>query len=797
MLVLGRCLFPPMKPFARCIPSSVFRARSLLRCKDDQFKVYAVCPQCSTIYEPGICIITNTDGTKESKLCTRVEYPCHPWSSYRTECRTAIMKPVRSRTGNIFYHPIRSYCFLSILTSLSRIMPRIRAHLNSWAKTPSVNNGSSSRKMYDIYDGRVWELVKQMTSDNPDTLCLSLTLNVDWFQPYDHITESIGAMYIAINNLPRHMRFKQHNIIIVGLIPGPKEPENMNSILGPLVDELKQLSVGVQINGENIQAILSCTANDIPASRKLCGFAGHSSRLACNKCYKVFPTEKFGEKPDFSGYNCESWPPRSDSDVKKGGLQYLQAKTKSEKESIVRQHGCRYSVLQDLPYFSVVRNTIIDPMHNLYLGTAKHVFKTWVKNDLITAENFYKIQEMVDSSFTPRDIGRIPRKIRSGFSSFTADQWRIWTLIFSMICLQNVLPSPELECWRQYVIACALISSKSISEGSVTTAHDYIVRFCKLSSMLYGKEFCTVNMHLHCHLRDIILDYGPIHSFWLFSFERYNGILGNIPNNHRSITMQLMRKFTQYNHLAGLHDKLPPDLKDEISPYLRYANNTGAVGKTLNPVSITIALSSKIDGNPFDGSISWDKADYEKLCPPIKETVLTAHELQVLKQMYSCLYSSGHVQEINRIVVSANRAICGNLVFSTSAVSSSSAAMSLWGKSVSELKLYYGDVHSLFQSTVKITTEGSQHTKTHLICMVQWLKPHPISNAIGFPWKLFYQDYEPLSEVSFIPLSRIYSRCAKVVYTIPHQQHEGDKVVALSPVDFTCADFVCKYMIRS
>ncbi len=45
-----------------------------------------------------------------------------------------------------------------------------------------------------------------------------------------------------------------------------------------------------------------------------------SSRQACNKCTKVFPTEKFGDKPDFSGYDCERWCPRLDSDVKDGGL---------------------------------------------------------------------------------------------------------------------------------------------------------------------------------------------------------------------------------------------------------------------------------------------------------------------------------------------------------------------------------------------------------------------------------------------------------------------------------------------
>ena len=37
------------------------------------------------------------------------------------------------------------------------------------------------------------------------------------------------------------------------------------------------------------------------------------------------------------------------------------------------QLGCRYSVLVDLPYFDPIRMLLIDPMHNLYMGTAKHI----------------------------------------------------------------------------------------------------------------------------------------------------------------------------------------------------------------------------------------------------------------------------------------------------------------------------------------------------------------------------------------------------------------------------------------
>ncbi len=158
---------------------------------------------------------------------------------------------------------------------------------------------------------------------------------------------------------------------------------------------------------------------------------------------------------------------------------------------------------------------------------------------LVTEDKFTDKQCLCDSIRFPRDVGRIPRKIKSGFSEFTADQWRLWTLLFSSLCLHQILPSEHFSCWQQFAIACSLLTNKVLTVDSVNLAHDYIVRFCQLSTILYGKAFATLNVHLHCHLKDCILDYGPVHSFWLFSFERYNGILGDIHTNHRAITTQL------------------------------------------------------------------------------------------------------------------------------------------------------------------------------------------------------------------------------------------------------------------
>ena len=74
--------------------------------------------------------------------------------------------------------------------------------------------------MSDVYDGRVW---KSINGEDflADRYTLGLLINVDWFQPYKHISYSVGA----ILNFPRQIRNHRENTIVVGIIPGPNEPK--------------------------------------------------------------------------------------------------------------------------------------------------------------------------------------------------------------------------------------------------------------------------------------------------------------------------------------------------------------------------------------------------------------------------------------------------------------------------------------------------------------------------------------------------------------------------------------------
>ena len=135
---------------------------------------------------------------------------------------------------------------------------------------------------------------------------------------YNKTARSVSGGFKGVMNLPRSERFKQENVILVGIIPPfEHEPSTLNPFLRPLVDELKEFwESGVRLNTAETQQYkplfklaLMCVACDIPAARKCCGFKGHSANYGCSRCKKMFPGD-FGKK-DFSGFDRSQWPPRT------------------------------------------------------------------------------------------------------------------------------------------------------------------------------------------------------------------------------------------------------------------------------------------------------------------------------------------------------------------------------------------------------------------------------------------------------------------------------------------------------
>ena len=164
------------------------------------------------------------------------EFPRHPHLYMRQACGKQLLKTVELSSGKRTLCPYMSYCYLSLKYSIESLLsnPNTCQSCGNWALRIDTKN------LQDVYDGAIWKSFlycngKPLLSD---LNTVELTMNIDWFQPFKHSTYSLGAIYITILNLPRDMRYKRENVILCGLIPGPKEPHNVKAFLKPLVTEL-------------------------------------------------------------------------------------------------------------------------------------------------------------------------------------------------------------------------------------------------------------------------------------------------------------------------------------------------------------------------------------------------------------------------------------------------------------------------------------------------------------------------------------------------------------------------------
>lgn len=155
-------------------------------------------------------------------------------------------------------------------------------------------------------------------------------------------------------------------------------------------------------------------------------------------------------------------------------------------------------------------------MHNLFLGTAKNITTLWKNNKVLSDSDFSSIQETVNLISVPAQIGRLPGKIASGFAGFTAEQWMVWTIVFSPYVLKNFLPADHYSMWCMFSFSCSLLCRPFIHQAELLQADQLMLDFCESFEKVFGKEHVTPNMHLHAHLKECIVNLGPVFSFCAF-----------------------------------------------------------------------------------------------------------------------------------------------------------------------------------------------------------------------------------------------------------------------------------------
>ena len=147
-------------------------------------------------------------------------------------------------------------------------------------------------------------------------------------------------------------------------------------------------------------------------------------------------------------------------------------------------------VLLQLPYFDPVRYTVIDIMHNMLLGTGKHMFKVWLKLEILNVRNLEEINRISSLICTPHSMGRLPINILSNYGGFKAAQWQAWIIVYSPVVLKGIIADNHLQRWLLFVKACRILTQR-IVQSDIIAADLLLLNFCQKFELLYDKENCT------------------------------------------------------------------------------------------------------------------------------------------------------------------------------------------------------------------------------------------------------------------------------------------------------------------
>ena len=224
-----------------------------------------------------------------------------------------------------------------------------------------------------------------------------------------------------------------------------------------------------------IKCVLICVTCDIPATRKVCGFQGHSAKLGCTLCLLDFGGGQ--SKNAGKGFNKTLWPPRTQHQHRQdvAELHALEPRKRPARE---KKLGVRYTPLLDLDYYHPIKFCAIDAMHNLFLGTAKTFMRLLLKDkgmrkELLNDDKLAIIDQRLAEFKQGLTDEWVVENMKSNMGTLTAAEWQHWTLVSSAYCLHGLIPPQYLAVWEHFVKGCRLLSPACIHEKVLKKVDDH------------------------------------------------------------------------------------------------------------------------------------------------------------------------------------------------------------------------------------------------------------------------------------------------------------------------------------
>jgi hypothetical protein len=245
-----------------------------------------------------------------------------------------------------------------------------------------------SGHLYDMKDGSAWKS-NQYFLDNPDAL--TGLLYSDAVELDNPLGASKGVhkalnVYFSLVDIPKPLRSKTENIFLVltALEKDLKEnkEENFARFFKPLLDDLKQLELGVEIGGKTIKMGLMCYAADNLEASVVGGFSQcYSSKDVCRICH-----QQYEDLQHISGISKEALWTREEYDAAVGNM------LPGDRGDFGLNSGCIFNQLQS---FHCIGQIPTDIMHDFCEKVAAFdvmsCLKAIVSSGLFTFEQYNQV----------------------------------------------------------------------------------------------------------------------------------------------------------------------------------------------------------------------------------------------------------------------------------------------------------------------------------------------------------------------------------------------------------------------
>lgn len=364
------------------------------------------------------------------------------------------------------------------------IIPRLRAMLGNCTQATMMqyrdNHQHDPTKMTDIFDGshyqslltkfrtvRGQEIPSFFFSDPQD---IALGLSTDGFGPFGHCDKTCWPILIFNYNLPPEERFLKHNVLSVGTIPGPTKPDDPDSYLWPLIQELIQLEEGVTAFDVLAQVIFILHAflllgfGDIPTVSMLICMKGHNAFSPCRICeiqgvktpgtrgplYVPLNRECFPQSHQRTGYDPLNLPLRTHEGFMRQANEVHSAPTKAASGRLAKVYGIKgIPALSALSALSFPISFPYNFMHLIWANLIPNLILLWTGNfkalddddeDFVLAPSVWEsIGEatIAAGKATPAAFGAKVPNISLSTAHMTCEKYCIWTLHLAPILLRG------------------------------------------------------------------------------------------------------------------------------------------------------------------------------------------------------------------------------------------------------------------------------------------------------------------------------------------------------------------------